>query len=116
MLRQSRERREWEKATDELDDLEVGFVKRFRARAMAEREVMIVEIPIVSGRVLDVRLERDHEPTGTKHAPHFFQESIERGFAREMLEKVTGEAQVDFVVANELEPRRVGSMELDARR
>ena len=62
VLREPREGGERKESADELLDLEPGLQECLGTGAVGQRKVVIVEVPVVAGGVLDVRLEGDEAP------------------------------------------------------
>ena len=99
-------------------DVEAAGHQRFFERGLRERDVVIPEIPVPAGEVLDVRAERDQASAWPQAASNLVERAAERGLVRQVLEEIAGEDHVERLVGQRpalgailLEKPHVGAQE-----
>src|SRR5580658_4274697 len=80
---------------DLLLDVEAEHGERLGKGELGEREIVVEEVPVFAGEVLDVGPECDHETAGLEAAESLAHRCLERRLLAQMLEEVAGEDDVE---------------------
>ena len=98
-----------------LDHPEAGALERLDHRQVAERQVVVEEVPVFPVREADVRLENEQPATRNEHPPDLGQDCDDLVLVGEVLEHVAREHDVHAVGFEPAEVARRGAAHADVR-